>query len=93
MKRIQIKTNPSFDIQTAQIEVTTLDGKKIESRSIELKGGPSNPMTEAELDAKFSELALAVLKDEKKVKSILQTLRTLETLKDVNTLMGLLRLP
>lgn len=93
MKCIQIKTNPSFNIQTAQVEVMTLDGKKIKSRTSELKGGPSNPMTEVELDAKFTELALPVLKNENKVKSILHTLRTLETLKDLSNLMGLLTLP
>ncbi len=93
MKRIQLRANPSFNIENALVEVKTKDGRVISSKIDSLKGGPSNPMTDDEIDAKFLGLALPVLKDKDKTKKVLYKFRNLETLKDVRHLMSLLTKP
>jgi 2-methylcitrate dehydratase PrpD len=87
MKRVQIKTNPSFNVENATVELKTRDGRKIGSRIYELKGGPSRPMADEELDTKFVDLASPVFKNDDKVRNALRTLRTLEGLEDVSQLL------
>jgi 2-methylcitrate dehydratase PrpD len=90
MKRVQIRTNPSFNVENAVVEVKTRDGRKIESKIYELKGGPSRPMTDEELDRKFIDQASPVFNEDDKVKNALRTLRALEGLEDVGQLLTLL---
>jgi 2-methylcitrate dehydratase PrpD len=90
MHRVKLRGNPSLTIENALVEVKTRDGREISSRIENLKGGPSNPMTDDEIDAKFLGLALPVLKDKDKTKKVLYKLRNLETLKDARYLMNLL---
>lgn len=90
MKCIEITTNPAFSIASAHVEVTTQDGRKAKSKIDGVKGSPSNPMTDDEMDSKFMDLALPVLKDEEKTKNILHMLRALETVKDVGNVVRLL---
>lgn len=90
MKCVEIRTNPSFSIANARVEVKTVDGKSVTAKIDGLKGGPSNPMTDDELDAKFVGLAFPVLKDNERTKKILHALHRLETLDDVSSLLSLL---
>jgi 2-methylcitrate dehydratase PrpD len=90
MKQVRIRTNSSFNVENATVEVKTRDGGKIESKIHELKGGPSRPMADEELDTKFIGLASSVFEEGDKVKNALRTLRTLEGLEDVSQLLTLL---
>jgi 2-methylcitrate dehydratase PrpD len=90
MKRVQLRGNPSLSIEHAWVDVKMKNGKDFQSRVDHLKGGPSYPMTDDEMDTKFLELALPVLKRKDKTKKALHLLRTFETLKSISRLMGLL---
>lgn len=90
MRKVQLKANPSLTIKNALVDVKMKNGKDLKSRVDHLKGGPSNAMTDDEMDEKFTGLALPVLKRKDKTKRVLHSLRTFETLKDINSLMSLL---
>ncbi|MDI7259555.1 MAG: MmgE/PrpD family protein [Thermodesulfobacteriota bacterium] len=93
MKQVQLKVNPSLTIQNALVEVKMKNGQVIKSKVDRLKGGPSNPMTDDEMDTKFMDLALPVLKKKNKTKEVLHLLRNLESLKNIRRLMSLVTLP
>jgi 2-methylcitrate dehydratase PrpD len=84
MKCVSIRANPSFtSMANARIQVKTKDGAILTSEVNALKGSPSKPMNENEMEQKFMSLVSPAFKSEKKAQNILQTLRKLETLKDV----------
>jgi 2-methylcitrate dehydratase PrpD len=90
MHRIKISLDP--DIEAAgyakiqsRIEVRLKDGRILKKDSGPYKGGPENPLSEAELEKKFSacaELALPPLK----VSQSLQLLKNIETVRDIGIL-------
>lgn len=90
MKYIKIKTNSSYNIANAQVVVKTTDGRQAKSKIDIPKGSPSNPMSDDDIDSKFSSLALPLIKDEKKTKDILHLLWGLEREKNINKLIRFL---
>ncbi|MFH1672070.1 MAG: MmgE/PrpD family protein [Pseudomonadota bacterium] len=90
MKCIKIKTNPSFNIANACVEVKTASGQKAISKVNASKGSPENRMTDSELESKFLNLALPVIKDNRKTEDILHILNELEKEKNLSNLMRLL---
>jgi 2-methylcitrate dehydratase PrpD len=88
MKRVSLRVNPSFTgMANARVQVKTKDGATLTSEVDGLRGGPSKPMNEDEMDQKFMSLVSPALKSEKKAQNALEILRELETLKDVTRFM------
>jgi len=87
MKRVQIKTNPSFGIENAAVSVKTSDGRKAESKVQFLRGGPSRPMSDEELDDKFLGQAAPILGSRDQAERALKMLRSVEKLEDVSEIL------
>ena len=66
MQRIELQVEPSLDAQfpgqrAAQVTIRTKDGKEFSMLQPTRKGDPDMPLSDTELNDKFSELALPVL--------------------------------
>jgi 2-methylcitrate dehydratase PrpD len=90
-KRINIITNPSFNIANARVEVRTNSGQKAISEVDAPKGSPENLMTDSEIDSKFLSLAVPAIKNDTKTEDILGILKNLENEKNISNLMRMLR--
>ena len=90
MSCIQIRRNPSFGIANARVEVKVDNGREMISTIDRLKGGPTNPMTDDEMDEKFLELAFPFFKEAGKAKNFLRELRRIEEFRNISSLMNLL---
>lgn len=74
------------------VEITTKDNQ-VHRIEVDLpKGQPGNPMSDQEIQAKFSNMASKLLPQER-VKQIIQTVENLDKLEDVSSLMKLLVIP
>ena len=72
------------------VTITMKDGQ-VYTKHIDLpKGQPGNPMTVAEVDAKFSNMAVKLM-PQSQVDQIIKTIDSLDTLKDVTELTKLLK--
>ena len=90
MNRVSLSVDPSLDeayprFWPALVEVETTDGKRYACRVDTPKGDPENPVTDAELDAKFLLLASGTLSGDDPGR-LLARLRTLESLTDMTQL-------
>jgi 2-methylcitrate dehydratase PrpD len=70
MKRISFRSDPEFDTvfpdeRIARVEVELRDGRSFSHQQNTCKGDPNNPLSDAELTAKFSELVAPVLGNER----------------------------
>jgi 2-methylcitrate dehydratase PrpD len=66
MRRIELGTDPELDAQfpnrrAALVEIETTDGERLRHLQPTRKGDPEAPLSDAELDAKFFELATPVI--------------------------------
>ena len=59
--------------------------RQLRERVTHAKGQPKNPLSDAELDAKFRDCAIRVL-PANRVDAVLVSIRTLETVPDVSTI-------
>ena len=69
ISRMNVVEDPEYtrlypDQINSRIEVTTGDGKQLTAHSAYPKGHPSNPMTDADINAKFRSLAVELLTPE-----------------------------
>jgi 2-methylcitrate dehydratase PrpD len=90
MKRIKTFVDPEIEAKgynqiLSRIEVRRKDGRMLKKDSGPYKGGPEKPLSEAELDEKFSTCAGLVLPGEKAVRA-LNLLKQIEKLQDVRIL-------
>lgn len=76
-------------VNGARVRIALRDGRVVEAEEPYRRGSMWNPMTEAELRAKFHSLASAVL-DRERADRIVQTVATLEQIDDVATLLPML---
>ena len=82
MKRISVRLDPELDAafpgrRAARVAITARGGKREEFLQPHRKGDPEQPLTDAELDAKFMELAAPVL-GEAPARTLLRRLWRLE---------------
>jgi len=79
MKKIELQKAAAYGVggRQAQIEITLKDGRKVSRSSVEPKGEPTNPLTAAELDAKFYAMTTMVL-DEQHARRISDLVMALE---------------
>src|SRR6185503_16597386 len=69
----------------SEVTMTLTDGRTLTQRITHAKGQPKNPLTDAELDAKFRDCAIRVLPADR-VESLLASIRALQTVPDVRAL-------
>lgn len=62
----------------AIVKIDTKDGRSLSLRSEEPRGEPTNPLTESELERKFTGLASMVMKDSAAVEAISQRIMAIE---------------
>ncbi len=81
-----------FDLIRSRIEVTTKDGRKLIQWADErYRGGPSNPMTDAEVEEKFR-LCTEGLLDEARQAHAIEQIWAIEQMSDIDTLIGAIQL-
>ena len=95
LKKVEVVADPEIEkafpaLQRAIVTITTVDGRFFSKQLDFPKGDPRNPLTDQEVEEKFSALAGGVLskRAQKKVK---EAIWNLETLDSVGTLMALLK--
>jgi 2-methylcitrate dehydratase PrpD len=71
------------------VTITLTDGRRLQRRVAQAKGQPKNPLTEAELSAKFRDCAARVLPSGQ-VDVVVELVGRLETLPEVGVLAGAL---
>jgi 2-methylcitrate dehydratase PrpD len=74
----------------AWVNIRTMDGRDLYHRVDVPKGYPTNPLTHAELETKFTSLASLVL-PQAQIEQLIQTINNLEQLDDMQELTALLR--
>lgn len=82
MQRIDVRTDPEIDAafpgqRSARLVVATRSGEKLVHFQPNRKGDPELPLSDAELESKFTELAAPILGSERAA-SLLNRLRALE---------------
>jgi 2-methylcitrate dehydratase PrpD len=92
MKRVKTIHDPEIEAMgfakiLSRLEVRLRDGRILKKDSGPYKGGPENPLSEAELDEKFTTCAELALPREKFSRA-LELLKEIEKLKDIRTLMS-----
>jgi 2-methylcitrate dehydratase PrpD len=90
MKRIKISLDPEIEAAgyakiQSRIELRLKDGRILKKDSGPYKGGPENPLSEGELEEKFSACAKLALPP-RKVSQLLQLLKKIEAVKDIKIL-------
>lgn len=79
-----------WDRIRSKIEVTTRDGRRLERWADErYRGSPANPLSDAELEAKFADCAEGLLSPADR-SAVLGTIRSLEDVDDVGRIFDLL---
>lgn len=96
-QKVRVEIDPAIDavypgVTPTRVEVTLKDGRKLVNQVDMPKGDPRAPLTEAELIAKFRELAGMVL-DERSARAVESAVLGLESLDTLAPLMRLLRKP
>ena len=78
--QVELVAEEEFGLTGRQaiVEIATKDGRTLSLRSEEPRGEPTNPLTESELERKFTGLAAMVMTDPQKVESISQRIMALE---------------
>ena len=82
-------TRECLPTRFSEVTITLGDGRSLVSRVHQAKGQPQNPLTEAELEAKFRDCAGLVLARDQ-VEAALKAIRALETVPSVDILARLL---
>ncbi len=78
-------TRDCLPTRFSEVTITLRDGRRLSRRVRHAKGQPRNPLTDAELTAKFRDCAARVLTPEQ-AESVLTSVQALETLGDVSAL-------
>jgi 2-methylcitrate dehydratase PrpD len=78
-------TRECLPTRFSEVTITLKDGRTVQRRISQAKGQPKNPLTDAELEAKFRDCAARVLPPDK-VDALMAMLRKLETVPDVSAL-------
>jgi len=96
MRRIRTEFDPQIEARgwdkiRSRLEIKLADGRTLIREADErYRGGPENPLSDAELQAKFSDCTDSLL-SEKSRKKIFQTISDLDRLDDVGEFLSMLR--
>ena len=94
MKKINFSVDPEFNkvfpkVRPSFVEIKTKKGKNYSQQVDYPRGAPENPMTDKELEAKFTGMASKVMGD-KQIRQIFDMCYNLEGVEDIGELMKLL---
>jgi len=95
MRRIRTEFDPDIEAKgwdkiRSRLEVTLKDGRKLVKEADErYRGGPDNPLTDTELQAKFTDCTEDFLTSEQR-KAIFDTVAQVDTLEDIRTFIAML---
>jgi len=89
-EQVEVRCDPSLAGTQAVVEADTVSGATISARCEAPKGAPENPLTRAEIEAKFRTYAKARL-SASRVESVLSIVSRLEELGSARDLMDVLR--
>jgi 2-methylcitrate dehydratase PrpD len=78
-------TRECLPTRFTEVTITLTDGRTVRRRISQAKGQPKNPLTDAELEAKFRDCAARALPAQR-IDGVLAMLRALETVPDVSAL-------
>jgi 2-methylcitrate dehydratase PrpD len=89
--KVELVVEDEFGLtgRQAVVEVLTKDGRRQGVRSEEPRGEPTNPLSEDELERKFTGLASMVMKDSAKVESISRRVMAIENEANAGSIPGL----
>ncbi len=89
--KVSVEADPALEgyISPGIVEIIMKSGAKYAREILQPKGHPLNPMTDADLEAKFRTMAKAFM-DERQMDQILKTIYDLENTSDIGALMKLL---
>lgn len=90
--RIAVEADDSVAQDQCELTLTLNDGRSYTEHVAHATGSPDNPVTDAQLDRKFRELAGSVL-PKARVRRLLATLWQLEQVSDVGEIIRLCRIP
>jgi 2-methylcitrate dehydratase PrpD len=80
-----------FDKMRSRITIRLKDGRTVEGRADErYRGGPENPLSDADLEAKVRSCCEGVL-DEERQKKLIESVRSVDRLPDAGKLMELIQ--
>ena len=82
-------TRDCLPTRFSEVTITLADGRQVSRRVRVAKGQPSNPLTDAELAAKFRDCATRVLPEDR-AEAVASAVGRLEAMSDVGALAGLL---
>ena len=85
-ERIELIADPALTAEQARVEAHLRDGRVLSAECKASKGTPENPLTRAEIEAKFRRAAAGLLA-ETQVRAVLDATAHLEDLKSVRPLM------
>jgi len=95
LRKIEVIADPEIEkvfpeLQRAVVHIVTVDGQSFTKQLDFPKGDPRNPLTDAEIEEKFSALAAGVLSKSAQTK-VRDAVWSLDTLDSVSRLMALLK--
>ena len=95
LKKVEVVADPEIEkvfpaLQRVFVNITTTDGRKLSKQLDYPKGDPRNPLSDAEIEEKFSALAEGVL-SEKAQKKLIGAIWNLEKIGSVAKLMALMK--
>lgn len=90
--KIAVEADASIAQDQCELTLTLRDGRTYTERVAHATGSPDNPVTDAQLDRKFRELAGSVL-PKARARRLLATLWQLERVADVGEIIKLCRIP
>ena len=96
IRRVHVEVEPRYDASGGKLRVAcravvrTRDGRKLEAEVLYRKGTPEDPMTQAELDAKFVALAGRTV-GEARAKDIAKAVASLDAMETTEPLTSMLR--
>ena len=94
-RKVKVTADPEMDrmlndgMWPSRVQLITKGGRSYESLFRFPKGSPQNPLTDAELQSKFTRLSKKVL-DENRIREIIRVVNDVENLKEVASLTKLL---
>jgi len=95
LKKVEVVADPEIEkvfpaLQRVIVNITTSDGRHLTKQLDYPKGDPRNPLTDAEVEEKFSALAEGVLSDQAQ-KKLVEAIWNLEKIGAISKLMALMK--
>lgn len=92
IEKITVEADPSFSGYQGASEILTKDGRRFQKRMDVVHGFGNDPLTDKELESKFSEMACSYMEAEQ-IKKIFDTCWSIEKLEDLGKLTKLMVFP